>query len=174
MRKMEVRPYEAQWATLFREEAQLLQRIFGDEIVEIHHIGSTAVPGLLAKPIIDILPVVRDITRVDDYNSEMLAHGYEPRGERGHAGRRYFSKGGDERTHHVHMYQAGHPAIDRHLAFRDYLRVHPDEAKHYGDVKAELAKRFPYDSGGYVKGKDSLAKALEQKALVWKCSQNEQ
>lgn len=66
------------------------------------------------------------------------------------------------------------PAIHRHLAFCDYLRAHPDEAKHYGDVKAEVAKRFPYDSGGYVKGKDSLAKALEQKALVWKYYQNEQ
>ncbi|MFS0557991.1 GrpB family protein [Brevibacillus sp. 179-C9.3 HS] len=168
MRKMEVRPYEARWASVFRDEVLLLQRIFGDELVEIHHIGSTAVPGLSAKPIIDILPVVRDISRVDDYNSEMRAHGYEPRGELGLAGRRYFPKGGDKRTHHVHVYQVGHCAIHRHLAFRDYLRAHPDEAKQYGDVKQEMAKRFPCDSGGYVKGKEAFAKALEEKALIWK------
>ncbi len=167
MRKMEVRPYDTNWASLFLEEASLLQQIFGDELVEIHHIGSTSVPGLSAKPVIDILPVVRDIARVDAYNSEMLAHGYEPRGELGLAGRRYFPKGGNERTHHVHVYQIGHPDIFRHIAFRDYLRAHPDEAKPYGDLKEELAKRFPYDSGGYVEGKEALVQALEQKALVW-------
>lgn len=106
---------------MFKEEAAKLQTIFGNEIVDIHHIGSTSVPGLKAKPIIDIMPVVRDINTVDNYNIYMQEIGYEPKGENGIPKRRYFQKGGENRTHHVHIYQTGSYEIKRHLAFRDYF-----------------------------------------------------
>ncbi len=159
--------YNEKWPFLFKEEAEKLKLLFGSEIVEIHHIGSTAVPGLKAKPIIDMLPVVKNIELVDSYNEEMKKFGYEPKGENGLPGRRYFKKGGDNRSHHVHIYQIGHPDITRHLAFRDYLREHPVEKEQYGALKTTLAKQFPYDIDSYIKGKDSLVKDIETKALKW-------
>lgn len=131
MRKVEVTPYNPQWVAMFEEEASILRTIFGSEISEIHHIGSTSVPGLKAKPIIDIMPVVRDIHRIDAFNGAMIAIGYEPKGENGIIGRRFFQKGGNNRTHHVHVFESGNPEVERHLAFRDYLREHPEEAKPY-------------------------------------------
>lgn len=114
-----------------------------------------------------MLPVVNDIHQVDRFQEAMKQLGYLPKGEFGILGRRYFPKGGDNRTHHVHFYQKDHPAITRHIAFRDYLRAHPAEAHAYGNVKEELAQRFPFDPSSYVKGKESCALELEQKALAW-------
>jgi len=103
---------------MFREESVRIQSILRDELVEIQHIGSTAIPGMSAKPVIDMLPIVKDIMQVDDYNESFIEHRYEPRGEYGLAGRRYFVKGKPESTHYVHIYQEGDPAIIRHIAFR--------------------------------------------------------
>ena len=149
------------------EEAEKLNLIFGDEIIDIHHIGSTAVPGLKAKPIIDIMPVVKDINNVDKYNREMQEIGYEPKGENGIVRRRYFQKGGDNRSHHVHIYQIGSYEIKRHLAFRDYLKLHPNEMKQYGELKEKLARQFPNDIESYINGKDQFVKETELKALEW-------
>jgi GrpB-like predicted nucleotidyltransferase (UPF0157 family) len=167
LRKAEVCSYNEKWAQMFMEEAKKLNLIFGNEIVDIHHIGSTSVLELKAKPIIDIMPVVKDINNVDKYNLEMHEIGYEPKGENGIAGRRYFQKGGDNRSHHVHIYQIGSDEIIRHLAFRDYLKSHPDEMKNYGELKEELAQQFPYDIKSYINGKDHLVKDIELKALEW-------
>lgn len=167
MRKVGVVEHTKDWKRLFEEEAKLIREIFASEIVAIHHIGSTSVAGLAAKPIIDILPVVRDIEKIETYNNQMIALGYTPKGEYGLPGRRYFQKGGDNRTHHVHMYEAGNDEIERHLAFRDYLRQHPQAVKEYGALKVELAKRFPYDISAYIDGKDSFVSEMEQKAIRW-------
>lgn len=167
LRRVEVSPYNEQWASMFDEEADKITRIFGEQLVAIHHIGSTAVPGLEAKPIIDIMPVVKNITLVDEHNPSMQDIGYEPKGENGIPGRRYFQKGGDNRTHHVHIYQVGSPHIDRHLAFRDYLRTHPEEAKTYGHLKQQLAHQFPYDIESYIEGKEHLVLEIELKAIEW-------
>ncbi|WP_411748323.1 GrpB family protein [Psychrobacillus psychrotolerans] len=167
MRKVEVVAYSEDWKKKFDEEAILLQHIFGLEIQIIHHIGSTSVERLSSKPIIDMMPIVRDIRKIDAYNSAMIAIGYEPKGENGLPGRRYFQKGGDNRTHHVHMYELGNPEIERHLAFRDFLRVHSIIARKYGDLKEALAEQFPYDIDAYINGKDKLAKEIEKQALHW-------
>ncbi|MFJ8063267.1 GrpB family protein [Psychrobacillus sp. NPDC096426] len=167
MRKVVVAAYSDDWKKKFDEEARELQKIFGIEILMIHHIGSTSVNGLSAKPIIDMMPVVRDITKIDTYNEAMIAIGYEPRGENGLPGRRYFQKGGDQRTHHVHMYEIGNGEIDRHIAFRDYLRMHANAAKEYADLKEALAKQFPYDIESYINGKEHLASEIEREALRW-------
>lgn len=167
MRKVEVCSYSKKWSYMFTEEVEKLKLIFGNEIVEIHHIGSTSVPGLSAKPIIDIMPIVSNINQIDKYNQEMQAIGYEPKGENGIPGRRYFQKGGDNRSHHVHIYQIGSYEIIRHLAFRDYLQTHPNEKKSYGELKEKLAKQFPYDIESYIRGKEHLVREIEVKALNW-------
>ncbi|MEW6227468.1 MAG: GrpB family protein [Bacillota bacterium] len=95
---MKVDPYNPAWPRDFREEAERLRAVFGREVVYIHHIGSTAVPGLAAKPIVDILPVVRDIDAADRLNGNMETLGYEPMGEFGLPGRRYFRSGYRDRA----------------------------------------------------------------------------
>jgi GrpB-like predicted nucleotidyltransferase (UPF0157 family) len=167
MRKVEVCSYNEHWKQIFINEASKLKSIFGDQLAAIHHIGSTSVPALQAKPIIDIMPVVKDIKVVNSYNEKLIQHGYNPKGENGITGRRYFEKGGNHRTHHVHIYQDGSEEITRHLVFRDYLRTHPEAAKRYGELKQELAQQFPYNAHAYSSGKEQFVSEIEEKALEW-------
>ncbi len=167
-RKIEVVPHDPAWARLFEREARGLVKVFGPELVAIHHIGSTAIPGIRAKPIIDVLLEVRDIERVDAFNEEMIALGYRPQGEFGIPGRRFFIKGEDaHRTHHLHAFETGSPHIARHLNFRDYLIAHPAEARAYSRLKQRLARQFPHDIEAYMDGKDGLIKEAERKAAAW-------
>ncbi|MBE3590695.1 MAG: GrpB family protein [Firmicutes bacterium] len=167
MRRVVVVDPDPGWPDRFQEEARRIRAALGEDCVYVHHIGSTAVPGLRAKPILDLMPVVRDIRAVDRRHGAMAELGYEGLGEYGLPGRRYFRKGGDERTHHVHVYEVGHPDIDRHLAFRDYLRDHPDAARRYGELKAELARRFADDVEAYMDGKHDFIQEMERAALAW-------
>lgn len=174
-RKIEVVAYRPEWEKLYREEAQKIKAILGKNCVSVFHIGSTAVKGLDAKPIIDIMPVVKDISLVDACNREFEALGYECMGEFGIPGRRFFRKGGDARTHHVHIFEKQNvAAINRHLAVRNYLKSHPADAVAYADLKKKLAAQFPYDNDGYCDGKDAFVKALEQKAVRWNRQQSHQ
>lgn len=160
--------YNNDWPVKYRAEAEKLKEILDDDLVDIHHFGSTSVPGLKAKPIIDIMPIVKDIEKVDMLNEEMSKLGYECLGEFGIEGRRYFRKGGNDRTHHVHVFQSDNAyEIDRHLSVRDFLRTHPKEMKQYGDLKESLAKQFPKDIEAYMEGKDQFVKDLERKAMDW-------
>jgi GrpB-like predicted nucleotidyltransferase (UPF0157 family) len=169
LRRITVVPYDARWPDLFREEADELAAIFGEEVVAIHHIGSTAIPGIHAKPIIDILVEVQDIESVDAFSQEMAERGYVPKGEFGIRRRRFFIKGTEEsRTHHIHVFQTGDAEFERHLAFRDYLRAHPGEAQVYSHLKQELARTFAHDIESYVAGKDDLIKETERKAKAWR------
>ncbi|KGX87659.1 GrpB family protein [Pontibacillus marinus] len=167
MRKVIVESYNEDWVHKFNEEKNLLHHIFGDELVAIHHIGSTSVPGLSAKPIIDVMPVAKNIRHIDHYNEAMKDIGYEPMGEFGIKNRRFFRKGGEDRSHHIHVFEEGSPDVDRHLAFRDYLRKHDHVAKEYGELKEKLAKQYPHDMEAYIAGKEQLVKDIEQKALSW-------
>ncbi|MCF8566236.1 GrpB family protein [Alicyclobacillus tolerans] len=167
MVKVQVVDYNDNWVSLFQQEADKLKRMLGDELIEIYHIGSTSVPQLHAKPIIDIMPVVRNIDRIDTYNSQMELIGYECMGEFGIPGRRYFRKGGDKRTHHVHVFEVDDNNVQRHLAFRDYLRTHLDDATRYASLKRDLAEKFPNDIQAYMDGKNALVKDIEKKAVAW-------
>ena len=166
--KVIVVEYDPRWPQLFAEEAEKIRQILGDNCVAVHHIGSTAVAGLAAKPVIDIMPAVRDLSAVDARNAAFEALGYECMGEFGIAGRRYFRKGGDLRTHQIHIFGANDEKnIRRHLAVRNYLRAHPHEAAAYASLKSRLAARFPEDIEGYCDGKDAFVRGLECRALAW-------
>ncbi|MGE7907314.1 GrpB family protein [Peribacillus sp. NPDC094092] len=167
MRKVEVVPYKKEWSKLFHDECEKLQDIFGPELIKLYHIGSTAIPAIHAKPVIDMLAVVKDVECVADFNKEMEEIEYDARGENGIPGRRFFCKGGDERTHHIHIFQKGHEEITRHLAFRDYLRAHPEEAQKYSKLKQRLAAECPDDINGYVNGKNDFIKKVDEKAKHW-------
>lgn len=158
-------PYNSDWPTMFEKEAEKLREIFGDLILEIRHIGSTSIPNMWAKPIIDITLVVTDIRKVDSYNDAMRSAGYEVKGEYGILFRRYFQKEiNGVRTHNIHVYEIGHPEIDRHIAFRDYLRKHIEEAKIYASLKRELAVKFPHDMDAYINGKEDFVHQIDKKA----------
>lgn len=172
MRNIYVVPYDPAWIDKYEAEATQLRAIFGDLLIDIYHIGSTSILNMTAKPIIDIMPVVHDISKVDALNPVMIAFGYEPRGENGIAGRRYFSKGGDNhRTHHVHSYQPDNIEVAKHLDFRDYMRTHPDDAQAYADLKIQVAKDNPHDIYGYMDGKHDFIQSMIKKAQAWRKTQ---
>lgn len=148
-------PYDSCWPELFRREAEAVGRILGSNRKEIHHIGSTAVTGLAAKPVIDMMPVVWELEAVEACYAQFEAIGYEGMGELGIPGRRYFRKGGDDRTHQIHIFCAdSQKDIDR-------------QAAAYGALKLQLARQFPEDLEGDCEGKDAFVKQLEQRALAW-------
>jgi GrpB-like predicted nucleotidyltransferase (UPF0157 family) len=168
LRKVEVLPYSGSWAIAFQEEKQLLEAVFGSTAA-IHHIGSTSIPGMSAKPIIDILAEADSIALFEHAAAKLKEWGYIAKGENGIPGRRYFVRFTEagERLVHLHGYQKGHGEIGRHLLFRDYLRQHPEEAGLYSRAKMEAARKFPYDIDSYIKEKDPVVKALDERALDW-------
>ena len=164
--------YSPEWPRQFEQEATRLTTLLGDELVTLHHIGSTSVPGLAAKPIIDMLPLVRDIARIDELTPLLQAAGYKPWGEYGLPGRRYFTKDritpeGDFRTHNIHTYQADDPAIERHLAFCAYLRSHAEACRAYEAIKRASYALHPANVAAYNDHKNEWIKELEQVAIVW-------
>ncbi|RIJ64535.1 MULTISPECIES: GrpB family protein [unclassified Rummeliibacillus] len=169
VREVKVVPYDFNWPILFSEEAESLEQILVDEVIAIHHIGSTSIPYMFAKPIIDVLVEVKDIQKIDSYNEQLTNNGYIPKGENGIPGRRYLIKGTLlHRSHHIHMFQTGDQEIERHLTFRDYLKTHPVEANQYAVLKQTLAQQYPTNIEEYIKGKHDLIQEIDQRAKAWK------
>ena len=173
-RTIEIVEHEPGWAAEFGREAAALSRVFGDSVVAVHHIGSTSVLGLAAKPIVDILVLLRETDTIHRFNPGIKGLGYRVRGEcldaevPGTPGRFYFSKDtAGVRTHHVHVCAEGHPQVIDLLATRDYLRSHPERARQYGAHKRDLAVAHRHDNVAYMRGKDAFVKALIDEARVW-------
>lgn len=170
--KVQVVPYRARWATAFADESASLRSALGELVIQLHHIGSTAVPGLAAKPVIDMILEVNALEILDSRTSLLEELGYEAMGEFGIAGRRYFRKGGDQRTHQIHAFQTGDANILRHLAFRDYLRAHPSVRNDYAGLKIKVASECEGSLEKYCDGKDSFIQVQERKALEWSLTIN--
>jgi GrpB-like predicted nucleotidyltransferase (UPF0157 family) len=174
--QVEIQPYNPQWAVAFEEEANQIKAILGPDIVlQIYHIGSTSVPGLPAKPIIDMIPVVKNILAMDSpiCRSKMEALGYEYKGELGIPFRRYYTKVDsspfalERRTHHLHVYQVGNPEIEHHMQFRNYLSSNQaqnnNDFRKYAQLKMELAIMNPNDMRTYSLGKSNFINSLQPK-----------
>ena len=173
-RTIEVVEYDPAWEMAFTQEVGKLLKVFGESLIAIHHIGSTSIPGLSAKPVIDMLVVLRETETIDRFSAAMRGLGYRVRGEcldaeiPGTPGRFYFTKDDPERrTHHVHVYAVDHPEIVDKLAFRDYLRTHPQRAAQYGAIKRHLAVEHRHDNIGYMRGKDAYIKSVLDEARHW-------
>jgi len=156
-----------EWKYMYEKEAEKIKNIF-ENIINIYHIGSTAINNIKAKPIIDILVEVSNVNQVDKYNHAMEEIDYIPKGENEIPGRRYFQKGEPLHTHHVHVFETGNEEINRHLNFRDYLNSKPEEAEEYSLLKEKLAKEYRYDARGYTKGKSDFIKQIDIKAKIWR------
>ena len=163
-----VKEYNKDYPLMFEKEKEKLVKILDDNLVAIYHIGSTAVPKLKSKPIIDIMISVNSLEEVDNKQKELENIGYEYLFEFGIKGRRYLRKGGDERTHQIHIFHKSDTYnLTRHLAFKEYLLTHEDKVKDYGELKSKLALKYPYDIEKYCDGKEEFVKAIEIEALNW-------
>lgn len=156
------------WAVLFRLASDEIYGILGSHFIKAHHIGSTAIKSIMAKPIIDILIEVRDISQINAFNSSFSALGYVPKGEYGIKGRRFFQKSkGVNPTHNIHIFQKGHPEIKRHLFFKYYLNTHPKESRNYSELKLSLSKKYPFDINTYTNAKSTFIKEINEKAAAY-------
>ena len=162
-------PHDPKWKDAFADEAEAIKDALSDTSVEVHHIGSTAIPDMLAKPIIDLLGVVPYLADVDAKTGSLENLGYKAMGAYGIEGRRYFRKidGNGTRTHHLHMFEKGSTHVERHLAFRDYLIVHPNVAKEYSSLKERLTAGGEHTWGRYLDGKDPFVSRVEPQAVDW-------
>jgi GrpB-like predicted nucleotidyltransferase (UPF0157 family) len=161
-------PFNSQWQQLASAEADQIAGSLPGEVLEAHHIGSTAIPGIKAKPIINFILVVRDLNSLDVHAYRLERLGYAPRGEHGIPGRRYLTKTTNGlRSYHLHAFQAGDPQVQRHILFRDYLRANSESAQEYNRLKEELARRFPNDRGAYTEGKTGFIQGIDEKAKLW-------
>jgi GrpB-like predicted nucleotidyltransferase (UPF0157 family) len=147
-----LQPHDEKWHILFEDERSQILNAVGDYALKIEHVGSTAICGISAKPILDVMVA---LSKYDDGGKciaglEVL--GYEYKGENGVPGRHFFGKG-VPRTHHLHMVELKSDFWARHLAFRDFLNCDKSVALEYDRLKRNLAARFPNDRESYTNGK---------------------
>jgi GrpB-like predicted nucleotidyltransferase (UPF0157 family) len=158
-----LQPYDPLWADQFEEERALLQPIFGDHTVE--HTGSTSVPGLAAKPIIDMLVGLDTLADFEQYRTPLEALGYVSMPDREKAWEIFIPKGPDDaRTHYLHVLIKDSPEYENVLLFRDYLRAHDEARDAYGALKQELASRFAGDRKSYTAEKANFIVNIIAKA----------
>ncbi len=163
--------YDPQWMTLYEQERERVLAIIGRKVMAIEHIGSTAVPGLGAKPIIDILVGVRCLADADECIEPLQGIGYEyaPEHEAFIPQRRYFRKGPvGARTYHLHMVEVKSEFWENHLLFRDYLRAHPEVAQKYHELKRELAAKYRFNRPAYTDAKAPFIEAVLAQACAEK------
>ena len=157
-------PHDPRWARAFAAARAANMEACGDCVLDVVHVGSTAIPGIAAKPVIDLMVLLRRHEDGLACVGPMAALGNEFHGEAGLDGRHYFRKG-QPRTHHVHMYASDHPEVGRHIRFRDYLRQHPEQASAYEALKREIAARFGGDTRAYSDGKSEFCAQIDRLAL---------
>lgn len=169
MRRVVVVDSSPHWSADFAAVAAELVALVPTGLVAVEHVGSTSVPGLAAKPVIDVLLLLDDVGRLDGLGEAFERADFRPRGEFGIRGRRYFVRGPDEaRTHHVHAFSATAPEAQRHRDLRDFLIAHPAAAARYGTLKRELAAAHPTDIQAYMDGKHGLIRSLLAEAADWR------
>lgn len=151
-KRVVVLPYDEQWKQDFLAIKAELAAALGPLALRIEHVGSTSVPGLSAKPIIDIDVVIKDCSALEDVVPALGKIGYQHEGDLGIAGREAFKYEGKEhlRKHHLYVCPEASPELKRHIAFRDYLRTHPDAVREYSAIKEAGAKKYPDDIDGYI------------------------
>ncbi len=163
--KVKLSPYQTIWAQLYEEEKKRLEKVIGRGVLDIQHIGSTAVPNLKAKPILDIGIAVKNFEEAFALIFPIEKLGYTYRGENGIPRRHYFVKGPPEkRTHHIHMFEEVNEEWGAHLLFRNYLRTHPQTVITYQTLKEDLAKRYPDNREAYTDAKHTFIQRVLREA----------
>lgn len=150
-----VMPYDENWKQAFEDIKTELDAALGDLALRIEHVGSTSVEGLSAKPVIDIDVVIEDTSMLEFVIVALAKIGYSHEGDLGIPGREAFKYEGKDHLmkHHLYVCAKDSAELKRHLAFRDYLRSHPEAVKEYSRVKTEGAELYPYDIDKYIEYK---------------------
>ena len=167
MEPVEIAEYDPQWPELYAQEAAEARQAFGASLVALEHIGSTSVPGLAAKPIVDVQAVVRSLGEINAVTPKLTALGWQQGVFALDPERRlYFKKynAAGARTYQLHIYEPSHPAASAHLLFRNYLWAHPEEVRRYEALKRGLAGRFRFDRLAYNAAKTEYIEAVVTKA----------
>jgi GrpB-like predicted nucleotidyltransferase (UPF0157 family) len=166
---VEIVPYNDNWPAMAAAIAATLFSTLQDNLLTVEHIGSTSIPGLGAKPVIDLIPIVHDIQTLDNQKKLITDLGYSWHGEFGIQGRRLcgLTDAAGKRVAHLHFFQKDAVNIERHLAFRDFMKAHPDIAKQYEQEKRRAAALHPYDSLAYNDEKAAWVQHYEKEALAW-------
>ncbi len=165
--------YDPRWATMYAEESARIQNVIGEWLSGIEHVGSTSVPGLAAKPVVDIMPGLRNLDDAPHIVKPLQKLGYQyfPEHETVMPERRYFAlPAGDRhrarRRFHIHAVETTTAFWRRHLAFRDYLRAHPETAEEYAALKRRLAAEYGSNRVGYTEAKTEFITRIESLALT--------
>jgi GrpB-like predicted nucleotidyltransferase (UPF0157 family) len=158
--------YNSQWPEQFEQEKRLIFEKLGNTVIELFHIGSTAVPGLAAKPVIDMLLGVEKVPPSPDTIEALQTLEYNYLGEFG-VPNRHFCRKGMPMTHHLHIVTWGTQQWENRILFRDFLRTHPKAAQQYEQLKRQSAMRFPHDRAAYTNSKTDLITELMEQAKRW-------
>lgn len=159
-------PHDPDWATLFAAEATRIHAALGPALpLALEHTGSTAVTGLVAKPVLDLLGGYPSDAQVEPYVAALGRVGYAHRGEQGIPGREFFRRG-EPRAYHLHLVVQHGPFWREHLAFRDALRTQTAVRAAYAALKVDLAQRFPRDRAAYIEGKSAFIRQVVAEALA--------
>ena len=166
-RTIEIVSYDPTWPRLFQELGGKLRSALGDIAVRIDHIGSTAVPGLAAKPIIDVQISVASFQPLEAFKQPLERLEYVYRPDNTERTKRYFREPPGSRRTHIHVRRAGSFSEQWALLFRDYLRTHPEAGAEYTAVKRRLAARFPHDGAAYTEAKGPFLWEVIRRADGW-------
>jgi GrpB-like predicted nucleotidyltransferase (UPF0157 family) len=165
--------YQEEWPDDFKREAAAIRDALGDDALQVDHVGSTAVPGLSSKPIIDIQVAVRNVRLPESFVPALERLGYLFAPDPDSPDLHFFGKPvARPRRFHVHVCEVGSEEQVRHVAVRDYLRSHGEEARRYANLKRELAARRPYDRLAYLEGKEQYLSDLERRAVTWQAGRS--
>jgi GrpB-like predicted nucleotidyltransferase (UPF0157 family) len=166
-RTIEIVSYDPTWPWLFQELGGKLRSALGGVAVRIDHIGSTAVPGLAAKPIIDVQVSVASFEPLEAFKQPLERLEYVYRPDNTERTKRYFREPPGSRRTHIHVRRAGSFSEQWALLFRDYLRAHPEAGAEYTAVKRRLAARFPHDGAAYTEAKGPFLWEVIRRADEW-------
>ena len=163
-------PHQAEWDRSAEEVGALLRQVLGAAAVDVQHVGSTAIPAIRAKPIVDLVVAVERLEDLEPYGEALARAGFLDRGSDQPGQRLWVRTGadGDTRTHHIHVVEAGSQAYAAYLAFRDYLNAFPEKAREYEACKEALAAAYPQDRGAYTAGKAACVARLGAEARAWR------
>ena len=160
-------PYQSEWKELFDKEYMRLRVALRDESLQMEHVGSTAIEGMDAKPIIDMLLAVDDLSRSRVLTSQLQALGYQLKTDDDVPERVFLIKGPSaRRTHHLSVTESDSEYWSHHILFRDYLRAHPDVAEEYMTLKQKLAELYPDDRYAYTEGKKGFVDKIYEQAKL--------
>ncbi|MDO5569012.1 MAG: GrpB family protein [bacterium] len=154
---VELENYNKKWKEDYESEKKLLEDVLGDKIIEIHHIGSTSIDGLMAKPVIDILIVIKSLNEINQIEEILKDYDYENRGQQVVSDRFFFAKGPEiARSHYIHFTEPNSNTYYNQVYFKRYLIEHPEYIKKYCDLKQVLAEKYADERPKYTQGKNEF------------------